>query len=161
MKSKGRAALNESGRISCGCFLMTWQWTLSPRIAGKALHGQNDNELLKSAKTDTLSYTVSHSSFWMKREHGHKQVVKPSTCIEPGWRNWQTQRTQNPPTFGSWGFDSPSRHHLKPIEYAATWARSPHAMNLCSRRSGLCTNIYTSERLVYPTENIKFTYKML
>ena len=28
----------------------------------------------------------------------------------PGWRNWQTQRTQNPPTFGSWGFDSPSRH---------------------------------------------------
>jgi hypothetical protein len=29
----------------------------------------------------------------------------------PGWRNWQTQRTQNPPTFGSWGFDSPSRHH--------------------------------------------------
>jgi hypothetical protein len=34
----------------------------------------------------------------------------PST---PGWRNWQTQRTQNPPTFGSWGFDSPSRHHSK------------------------------------------------
>src|SRR6266853_6645052 len=31
--------------------------------------------------------------------------------VEPGWRNWQTQRTQNPPTFGSWGFDSPSRHH--------------------------------------------------
>ena len=29
---------------------------------------------------------------------------------KPGWRNWQTQRTQNPPTFGSWGFDSPSRH---------------------------------------------------
>jgi hypothetical protein len=33
--------------------------------------------------------------------------------VEPGWRNWQTQRTQNPPTFGSWGFDSPSRHQLK------------------------------------------------
>jgi hypothetical protein len=29
----------------------------------------------------------------------------------PGWRNWQTQRTQNPPSFGFWGFDSPSRHH--------------------------------------------------
>ena len=28
----------------------------------------------------------------------------------PGWRNWQTQRTQNPPGFGPWGFDSPSRH---------------------------------------------------
>jgi hypothetical protein len=30
---------------------------------------------------------------------------------KPGWRNWQTQRTQNPPGFGPWGFDSPSRHH--------------------------------------------------
>jgi hypothetical protein len=29
---------------------------------------------------------------------------------KPGWRNWQTQRTQNPPGFGPWGFDSPSRH---------------------------------------------------
>lgn len=29
---------------------------------------------------------------------------------KPGWRNWQTQRTQNPPIFGSWGFDPPSRH---------------------------------------------------
>src|ERR1700756_6016702 len=33
---------------------------------------------------------------------------------KPGWRNWQTQRTQNPPTFGSWGFDSPSRHQQQP-----------------------------------------------
>jgi len=29
---------------------MTRQWTLSPRIAGKALHGQNDDALLKSEK---------------------------------------------------------------------------------------------------------------
>jgi hypothetical protein len=35
----------------------------------------------------------------------------------PGWRNWQTQRTQNPPTFGSWGFDSPSRH--QPSEFVS------------------------------------------
>ena len=28
----------------------------------------------------------------------------------PGWRNWQTQRTQNPPIARSWGFDPPSRH---------------------------------------------------
>ena len=27
------------------------------------------------------------------------------------WLYGDTQRTQNPPTFGSWGFDSPSRHH--------------------------------------------------
>jgi hypothetical protein len=48
---------------------MTWQWTLGPRIAGKALHELNDNELSRSAKTDTLYYTVVHLSFWMKREN--------------------------------------------------------------------------------------------
>jgi hypothetical protein len=51
---------------------MTWQWTLSLGIAGKALRGPNDNELWKSGKTDTLSYTAAHSSFWMKREQSYK-----------------------------------------------------------------------------------------
>ena len=32
------------------------------------------------------------------------------THPRPGWRNWQTQRTQNPPIARSWGFDPPSRH---------------------------------------------------
>ena len=32
---------------------------------------------------------------------------------EPGWRNWQTQRTQNPRIASPWGFDPPSRHHLR------------------------------------------------
>jgi hypothetical protein len=68
------------GRISCGCFLMTWQWTLSPRIAGKALYGQSDSELWESVETDTLSYTVAHWSFLMKREQSHKLVVKSGTC---------------------------------------------------------------------------------
>src|SRR5258708_2252151 len=48
----------------------------------------------------------------------------PST---PGWRNWQTQRTQNPPDFGPWGFDSPSRHqplHLCLVMvYEFSWFR--------------------------------------
>src|SRR5580698_5661587 len=37
---------------------------------------------------------------------------RASTAVisQPGWRNWQTQRTQNPPGFGPWGFKSPSRH---------------------------------------------------
>ena len=45
---------------------------------------------------------------------------------KPGWRNWQTQRTQNPPTFGSWGFDSPSRHHSvdNPLTEVQSWFRS-------------------------------------
>ena len=43
---------------------------------------------------------------------------------KPGWRNWQTQRTQNPPRATSWGFDPPSRHHrIKQLEEArTTWA---------------------------------------
>ena len=36
--------------------------------------------------------------------------VKLTAASEPGWRNWQTQRTQNPPRATSWGFDPPSRH---------------------------------------------------
>ena len=43
----------------------------------------------------------------------------------PGWRNWQTQRTQNPPGFGPWGFDSPSRHQViqssKSISFIKSW----------------------------------------
>jgi probable rRNA maturation factor len=35
--------------------------------------------------------------------------------IAPGWRNWQTQRTQNPPRVTSWGFDPPSRHHIRSV----------------------------------------------
>jgi hypothetical protein len=59
---------------------MTWQWIPGPTIAGKALHGQNDNELWKSGKTDTLYYTVAHLSFSTAREQSHKQAVKPSIC---------------------------------------------------------------------------------
>jgi len=48
---------------------MTWQWTLGPRIAGKALHGANDDVLWKSEKRDTLYYTVAHLSFSTARGH--------------------------------------------------------------------------------------------
>ena len=59
---------------------MTWQWTLRPRIGGKALHWQNDNELWKSVETDTLSYAVAHLSCGVKREQSDKQLVKSGTC---------------------------------------------------------------------------------
>jgi hypothetical protein len=84
---------------------------LSPRIAGKALHGQNDNELWKTSEN---RHTSLHScTFVILDEKGTEPLTdrKIKHFHEaPGWRNWQTQRTQNPPTFGSWGFDSPSRH---------------------------------------------------
>ena len=30
---------------------------------------------------------------------------------KPGWRNWQTRRTQNPVLVREWEFDPPSGHH--------------------------------------------------
>ena len=59
---------------------MTWELTLSPENRQQSASGQHDNGVWESAKTDTLSYTVAHSSFWMKSENGHKQVVKSGTC---------------------------------------------------------------------------------
>ena len=34
-------------------------------------------------------------------------------CSVPGWRNWQTRRTQNPVPAREWGFDSLPRHQIK------------------------------------------------
>src|SRR5882672_3497812 len=48
-----------------------------------------------------------------KRPHVNDLGRFQAPISSRGWRNWQTQRTQNPPTFGSWGFDSPSRHQHK------------------------------------------------
>jgi hypothetical protein len=53
------------------------------------------------------------------RQRGHSvdqlQLLQETmTSTEPGWRNWQTQRTQNPPIARSWGFDPPSRHQDNP-----------------------------------------------
>src|ERR1035438_3019692 len=58
-------------------------------------------------------------------------AVQWKSLPSPGWRNWQTQRTQNPPTFGSWGFDSPSRHQ-SPTQHnqSLAGASSRHGMQL-------------------------------
>ena len=56
----------------------------------------------------------------------------------PGWRNWQTQRTQNPPGFGPWGFDSPSRHQTFFVATLQTaYKFSYHFRSYRSRDSGL------------------------
>ena len=34
-------------------------------------------------------------------------------CGVPGWRNWQTRRTQNPVLAREWEFDPPSGHQAK------------------------------------------------
>ncbi len=46
----------------------------------------------------------------------------------PGWRNWQTQRTQNPPRATSWGFDPPSRHQDKSLRMNNLRSQKPLTM---------------------------------
>jgi hypothetical protein len=50
-----------SGRISNGCSLMIWQLALESPVQRFMAR---DKKLGKSAKTDTVSYTVTHLSFW-------------------------------------------------------------------------------------------------
>jgi hypothetical protein len=88
---------------------MTWLWALSSRIAGKALHGQSDNALWKPVKTDTLYYTVAHSVILDEKGTESQTGRKIRHLqVEPGWRNWQTQRTQNPPVLSTWGAALPT-----------------------------------------------------
>ena len=84
---------------------------------------------------------------------GRKQSAKNVlTCLcffcqptEPGWRNWQTQRTQNPPGFGPWGFDSPSRHQIK------HQLVDPALLLLHSRSYELAKKIAVVRRIVFDT----------
>jgi hypothetical protein len=73
---------------------MTRQWTLSPRIASKALHAQNDNELWKSGRTDTFLRSCSFVILNEKGTEPYNGRKTKHSQVEPGWRNWQTQRTQ-------------------------------------------------------------------
>jgi len=59
---------------------------------------------------------------------GRPSIKLSGELVAPGWRNWQTQRTQNPPIARSWGFDPPSRHQYNKrlIVKMATQARSGH-----------------------------------
>ena len=57
----------------------------------------------------------------------------------PGWRNWQTQRTQNPPIARSWGFDPPSRHHQN-------YRVSNFESSACGMRSFRCCTYYVPIR---------------
>ena len=78
----------------------------------------NRHILLHSYTLFVLGLQMLECNIGRKIKHFHE---------EPGWRNRQTQRTQNPPGFGPWGFDSPSRHqHLslyRAMVYGASWSR--------------------------------------
>jgi hypothetical protein len=56
-------------------------------------------------KSKRANFIPRYGNLATQQEPSHRE--SPS---KPGWRNWQTQRTQNPPRATSWGFDPPSRH---------------------------------------------------
>ena len=89
------------------------------------------NGTVPNGTCSTMSQTGSqHRRADLQRHHHHhptastaraspiaKQAIHAHIFAkiksEPGWWNWQTQRTQNPPRATSWGFDPPSRHQDK------------------------------------------------
>src|ERR1700678_3205092 len=72
---------------------------------------------------------INNQSISQKRSGQNKMPERTVVhfIIEPGWRNWQTQRTQNPPGFRPWGLDSPSWHHSKNHRIRGLrWDSSPY-----------------------------------
>ncbi len=79
-----------------------WRSTDSYAILGTAT--ENTNERPATVGSTVLGIIKCWALYGSR--------IRRLVCLAstPGWRNWQTQRTQNPPGFGPWGFDSPSRH---------------------------------------------------
>ena len=48
---------------------------------------------------------------WNRTSADHEPFDKILTALRINGFGVLGLRTQNPPPFGSWGFDSPSRHH--------------------------------------------------
>ena len=66
-----------------------------------------------------------------------------SSNPKPGWRNWQTQRTQNPPGFGSWGFRLPlpapsERPYITPVYRPICRPAQFVSSTICVRTWGQC-----------------------
>ena len=57
----------------------------------------------------------------LSQQHVRNTPATKRSCV-PGWRNWQTRRTQNPVLAREWEFDPPSGHHQdRPREYFMMW----------------------------------------
>ena len=117
-------------------------WASEPENESRHFIGKNEVGLCKSSKSATLCYTVSHLLFRRRKNRNREQAVKSITSTkrrDGGTGRRSGLKIRRPSGLG--GSTPLPAPFQKPIKYAATWARSPHAMNLCSRRSGLCTNI--------------------
>src|ERR1700733_2899827 len=97
-----RSQMWKGGHLRCGRRLRpghdrkkSWRWTM-----GNFVSGEQMRHVAKKIKA--------------MRYFGSGPLPRP------GWRNWQTQRTQNPPIARSWGFDPPSRHQQNK-EFRLNW----------------------------------------
>lgn len=70
----------------------------------------------------------------------------------PGWRNWQTRRTQNPVLAREWEFDPPSGHHH--FTSAATVLTTNSLTKTLSPTSG-ADEIQMNRRYVSPQHHIE------
>ena len=75
-------------------------------IVPAALHVREPAEPSRLARAACRVAHFPHGSIL----HKPCAILALANPPPPGWRNWQTQRTQNPPIARSWGFDPPSRH---------------------------------------------------
>src|SRR5262249_11484606 len=96
-----------SDRISYGCSLMTWQRALRASITVKALHGQRPRSCGNHRKLSHFLTQFHIGCFWMTKKNVLNYFIIKHLHEVPGWRNWQTQRTQNPPVLGTLGVQLP------------------------------------------------------
>jgi hypothetical protein len=88
---------------------------LAPQHQLEAVQRLCDTGLVLGGSTDTRT-TGTNGSESSTTSMARPTELNPLSSLvrqysKPGWRNWQTQRTQNPPRATAWGFDPPSRHH--------------------------------------------------
>jgi hypothetical protein len=107
----------------------TIQMTMRFALPGSE-HNREAIEKMVSANGDVV--TKLATICLTARNESPEIVVRLSKLNDlrdvPGWRNWQTQRTQNPPIARSWGFDPPSRHQLNQLVAKHRHLRMPFSM---------------------------------
>jgi hypothetical protein len=83
------------------------KWTSSPEESRKALHALVQG----SVEIDEYFHIYFHSfTIYVLDEKDIECEISfriKHFLEEPGWRNWQTQRTQNPPVLGTLGVRLP------------------------------------------------------
>jgi hypothetical protein len=92
--------------------------------------------LERAKKQQPVCKTSACAAVVLERENATLLQNQPHPTIwpRPGWRNWQTQRTQNPPGFGPWGFDPPSRHQdSKGLTGNQSKGSAPEMVQVCPK----------------------------